>query len=428
VNGVGANVVYQWQVNGLNVGSNSATFSLANTIEDPIKVTDVIQCTITDKDDGLSAISNKLTKITVVQPVKLFFQIFAQTTLPVCSGTEVDFGTTYSNLNENHVNNLTGVWRVNGVVVHSGLTLVTTSLNDGDVVTCTATYYMKCGPPIEIESNSVKVSIISSSGPSISVTPVNATGCVDAPLSFKATLANAGVYNNYQWLINGNKTGANSDTFSSSTLQTGDKVTCQVTASADCGIYKIESAPAVVTIVPQSGNSVTITSDAVNNFIVAGQNVRFTADASYVGNKSYQWAVNGVNAGTNSSIFEDSNLTIGDVVTCKVTSTDACVVPVTATSNAIMILMHVPLQIPNVFTPNDDGKNDQWVITALLIYPTCTVNVFDRYGSQVFYSTGYTSAWTGSQNGKRAPNGVYYYVINLNNGTSPLSGYVTIVR
>jgi gliding motility-associated-like protein len=40
--------------------------------------------------------------------------------------------------------------------------------------------------------------------------------------------------------------------------------------------------------------------------------------------------------------------------------------------------------IPNAFTPNADGYNDQWKIAGLENYPGTEVNVYDRRGLPVF--------------------------------------------
>lgn len=84
--------------------------------------------------------------------------------------------------------------------------------------------------------------------------------------------------------------------------------------------------------------------------------------------------------------------------------------------------------IPNAFSPNGDGINDTWIIKNLDTFPNCTVDIYTRGGRQVYHSVNYTNPWNGKYNGSNLPAGVYYYVINLNNGSSPLSGYVAVIR
>jgi len=86
------------------------------------------------------------------------------------------------------------------------------------------------------------------------------------------------------------------------------------------------------------------------------------------------------------------------------------------------------IHIPNVFTPNDDGENDFWIITGIESYPKCTVRVYNRWGKRVFFSIGYAQPWDGKQSDQPLPIATYYYVIDLKNGSKPISGHVAIVR
>jgi gliding motility-associated-like protein len=84
--------------------------------------------------------------------------------------------------------------------------------------------------------------------------------------------------------------------------------------------------------------------------------------------------------------------------------------------------------IPNTFTPNGDGVNDKWDIQNLSDYQNSMVSIFDRYGGEVFSSKGYANPWDGTIKGRPCPVGTYYYLINLNDGTPPLSGFVALIR
>jgi gliding motility-associated-like protein len=88
------------------------------------------------------------------------------------------------------------------------------------------------------------------------------------------------------------------------------------------------------------------------------------------------------------------------------------------------------LNIPSAFTPNGDGFNDRWVIEMSTLYPAAEIEIFDRWGTRVFYSRGYDESqyWDGTYNGNDLPMDSYYYIINLKNGAPRISGTVTIVR
>jgi len=98
------------------------------------------------------------------------------------------------------------------------------------------------------------------------------------------------------------------------------------------------------------------------------------------------------------------------------------------TSDDVFVkLLKTPV-IPNIFSPNGDGINDKWVIQYLDSYPGCVVQIYNRYGQMVINQVNYTKAWDGKINGKDAPVGTYYYIIDPKNGRKPMTGYVDIIR
>jgi gliding motility-associated-like protein len=87
------------------------------------------------------------------------------------------------------------------------------------------------------------------------------------------------------------------------------------------------------------------------------------------------------------------------------------------------------LVIPNAFSPNGDGFNDQWIIEGLELYPNVSLRIFDRWGSRVYLSENAADEpWDGSFYGRELPIDSYHYIIDLNNDEPPVTGNVTIVR
>lgn len=85
--------------------------------------------------------------------------------------------------------------------------------------------------------------------------------------------------------------------------------------------------------------------------------------------------------------------------------------------------------IPNAFIPNNDGINDFWEIRAIESYPNATVHVYSRSGQLVFSTkNGYTDPWDGTFKGKKLPMDTYFYIIDLKDGSEPITGQVTIIR
>ena len=115
----------------------------------------------------------------------------------------------------------------------------------------------------------------------------------------------------------------------------------------------------------------------------------------------------------------------GGTYSVTVTDSSGCM-----TSDTVEIKENycLTIPIPNAFTPNGDGINDTWNIPQLQYFPACTVTIFSRWGQLVFSSVGYPKAWDGTDHGKPLPAGTYYYIINLQNSTNPLSGFVALLR
>jgi gliding motility-associated-like protein len=107
-----------------------------------------------------------------------------------------------------------------------------------------------------------------------------------------------------------------------------------------------------------------------------------------------------------------------------VTSTAGC----GEARDTVRVKVYKRVQIPNAFSPNGDGVNDRWEIPALAAYNNVSLLVFNRYGQPVFESRRYVQPWDGNYGGKPLPVGTYYYVIEIRDRGTRLSGSVGIIR
>ena len=84
--------------------------------------------------------------------------------------------------------------------------------------------------------------------------------------------------------------------------------------------------------------------------------------------------------------------------------------------------------IPNLFTPNGDGFNDNWVIANLEGFVDNEISIFNIYGQLINEYSPYNNEWDGTYNGNQLPDGTYYYIIRLNDPLypDPIQGNVTI--
>jgi gliding motility-associated-like protein len=78
-------------------------------------------------------------------------------------------------------------------------------------------------------------------------------------------------------------------------------------------------------------------------------------------------------------------------------------------------------------TPNGDGVNDVLYFKNIENYNTCTVQVFDAQGMEVFNSGAYQNDWDGTMKGKALNAGSYYYIIKCD-AFPQLTGVTNIIR
>ena len=71
------------------------------------------------------------------------------------------------------------------------------------------------------------------------------------------------------------------------------------------------------------------------------------------------------------------------------------------------------LFIPNVFTPNADGVNDEFIINGLGA-TLQSLQIFNRWGSEVYNGSTAPLLWNGLNfNGEPCPEGTYYYIAEI---------------
>ncbi len=95
--------------------------------------------------------------------------------------------------------------------------------------------------------------------------------------------------------------------------------------------------------------------------------------------------------------------------------------------NITVSTQNCDLQVPNVFTPNNDGINDFFEIINLEHYPGSNIVIYNRHGKKVFESNDYYGNWW---DGGNQPDGTYYYVLTYvrQGERRQTQGVITIVR
>ncbi|GIV43229.1 MAG: hypothetical protein KatS3mg035_0352 [Bacteroidia bacterium] len=386
----GSSPTYQWQLNGVNIpgatGSTYTTSSLSNGDQIRVIMTSNASCA-----SPTTATSSAIT-MTVNPNVTPSVSITASSN-PICSGQSVTFTATPTNGGSSP----TYQWQLNGVNIPgaTGSTYTTSSLSNGDQIRVIMTSNAACASPATVNSNTVTMTVQSPMvvSPNVAFSP-GSTICAGQTVSF--TEVNNYSNATYQWNINGNPVGgANSNTFSSSTLNNGDQVT--VTITPNCG-SAVTSTPVTITVNPSNSASVSISVNP-GTTICLGTSVTFTATPTNGGaSPSYSWTVNGNSVGSNSPTYTTNTLQNGDVVQVTMQSSIPCSNPV---SSQVTMTVNNPLpasvsitastgtticagqSVTFTATPTNGGSNPtyQWQLNGVNIpgatsstYTTTTLN------------------------------------------------------
>jgi gliding motility-associated-like protein len=220
------------------------------------------------------------------------------------------------------------------------------------------------------------------------------------------------------WLWDfGNGTGTDAPPFSRIYASAGSyPVTGSVTTAAGCGslpqreLLRIAESPTA-----EAGPDL---------YLQTGEQLMLQASISNPQLYNFSWTP--VDFLSNPTVLNPFTRT-EDSITYRLLVTDK--VNGCTSTDSMKVLVLDGMYIPNAFTPNADGLNDTWGIPFLVLYPEAEVMVYNRFGQNVYRSTGYGRPWNGQFKGQPLPSGSYVYLINLNTKDGKLmKGTVTILR
>ncbi|MBL0258127.1 MAG: hypothetical protein IPQ03_11660 [Bacteroidetes bacterium] len=263
--------------------------------------------------------------------------IFASPSPTICIGNNVTYTATPYSGGLNPVYN----WMKNGT--STGITTEsysTSFLADGDEITCSMTSSDQCAGGQTVTSNAIIMSVDNFVVPAISLSTQSTTICPGESVTFNAIFVNGGLLPAFQWKVNGVTMGFNQSAFSPGVLADGDVVTCVFTSNLSCANpSSVTSNPIAMTISSTLTPSLSISTPST--IICQGALSTFTAISLYGGSLPfYQWKVNGLAVGSNSSIFSTTALNNGDIVSCDLASNSSCATPIFATSNSISVTVN----------------------------------------------------------------------------------------
>ncbi len=330
----GGSPSYQWKKNGINAGTNSATYA-SNTLAQ----SDQIVCVVTGNavcSSGSPATSNTIT-MTVTPSVTPSVSILANPAGSICTGTSVTFTAT-------PVNGGTPpsyVWKKNGVTVGTNSSTFTdNALLNATQIYCIMNSNASCATTTSANSNTITMSVNPNVTASVSIAASpSGSICQGTNVTFTATAINGGTPV-YKWKKNGSNVGTNSSMFSDNTLVNSDQIICEITSTANC----VSGSPATSNTITVAVNSAVTAGVSIaaspSGPICQGTNVTFTATPVNGGTPVYQWKKNGINVGTNSPSYSNSTLVNSDQITCTMTSNASCVTGSPALSNTVVMAVN----------------------------------------------------------------------------------------
>lgn len=182
------------------------------------------------------------------------------------------------------------------------------------------------------------------------------------------------------------------------------------------------------TITAENRGNLTATNVEVQDILPKGYTLTSTAVSSGVYNSATGvWTIPSVSVGSSQTLtikakVQDFNDYLNTAHLVKMDQID------TNSSNNQDSATVSPncLKIYNEFSPNDDGQNDTFYIDCITQYPDNQLEVFNRWGNLVYHKKGYDNTWDGKADGsaKTLPEGTYFYVLDLGNGSAKKSGWL----
>lgn len=90
------------------------------------------------------------------------------------------------------------------------------------------------------------------------------------------------------------------------------------------------------------------------------------------------------------------------------------------------------IELPNVFTPNDDGTNELFIPIRVEEIKSMKTIIFDRTGNKLYETDDLAIRWNGTfENEREAADGVYFYWVSYTNFldvTNEIRGTITLLR
>lgn len=229
VNG-GTSPVYDWYVdNVLIIGQNNSSFT-TTTLTNGSVVTVQMTSNAAPCLVGSPALSNAIS--VTVNPTITPSVIISTPTSVVCQGSSVSFSTISTNGGSQPLYQ----WFINGnpVAGQTSATFVSSTLNDGDIVSVELTSNAApCLVQSTVLSNTISMDVNPTLTASVSISATASTICAGSSVTFTANPLNGGTNPAYQWFLDGNPiVGQTSSTLTTNSLTNGAVISVEMLSNA----------------------------------------------------------------------------------------------------------------------------------------------------------------------------------------------------
>ena len=254
--------------------------------------------------------------------------------------------------------------------------------------------------------------------------------CVGDPVTINPIIEPAGDFLEiFNWTLNGNSIGSSEQLTIDQASESGT-IQLDYTYGPDCGT-EIDSLALSVEDAVTIDSLVADPPIPANDEVAQGVTITFTVFVQEdIPGLSYQWTANGepIEGATGDSytvqVIEEGAVTYG----VTVTTAAGCEVSVEET------IIGVPpiLDVPNAFTPDNDGDNDFFnIVNNGEIAQVLEFKIYNRWGQLVYDNEDPDNGWDGTFNDKEQPSEVYIYNISverLDGEVFSWQGDVTLIR
>ncbi|MEZ4912474.1 MAG: Ig-like domain-containing protein [Chitinophagales bacterium] len=210
------------------------------------------------------------------------------------------------------------------------------------------------------------------------------------------------------------------DTFSYELCSGGECVTAEVTVT----VLSIEAKP-----VAQNDFVTTNVNTEINIFVLQNDTDPDNLSLSITEVSNAEHGTVNINAGHTITYMPDADFVGSDYFEYTICNTNnEC-----AIATVFVEVVDCKISIPNGFSPNGDSTNDRFEVANVDCISDATLQVFNRWGDEVFYTEDVNArTWDGTwqKNNEPLPVGTYFYILsgNLNGNPVKYTGYIMLRR